>query len=104
MDVVLEVTDTFIWDYMYASLLPAHPAPYDYPNVQTNQTSQTFSSWQYEPSTSFFSLQPSKAAYASTLPRDSIYRQGISLFLITWLVPIRALLRSRAPCADWAKD
>ncbi|KAH8895145.1 hypothetical protein GQ53DRAFT_78652 [Thozetella sp. PMI_491] len=85
MDIVLEVSDTFLWDYMYAWLLPAKHAPYDYPDLLANSTEQTFSAWQYKPSTAFFSLQPSQAAYMSAWNRDNIYRQGITLFLITWL-------------------
>lgn len=87
MDVVLEVTDSFIGDHFFSWVLPARPAPYDYPNVPTNSTDQVFSTWHYKPSTHFFSIEPSQAAYMSSWPRDNIYRQAISLFLITWLVP-----------------
>lgn len=87
MDVVLELTDTFLFDYMYAWVLPARAAPFDYPDhLSNNGTGQTFSTWQYKPATSFFSIQPSQAAYASVLARDNIYRQTLSLFLITWQV------------------
>ncbi|EGO57612.1 hypothetical protein NEUTE1DRAFT_116882 [Neurospora tetrasperma FGSC 2508] len=84
MDVVLEVTDQFMFDYMYAWLLPARPALYDFPD-KTNGTAQSFSSWVYEPATKFFSLEPSQAAYQSIWTRDNIYRQALSLFLILWL-------------------
>ncbi|KAK3944303.1 C-5 sterol desaturase [Diplogelasinospora grovesii] len=84
MDIVLEVSDTFLWDYMYAWVLPARPAPYNFPD-HTNATGQAYSSWQYKPSTSFFSLEPSQAAYQSAWTRDNMYRQATSLFLITWL-------------------
>jgi lathosterol oxidase len=84
MDVVLEVFDTFIGDYAFAALLPAKPAPYDYP-LASNNTAQTFSSWQYKPSTHVFELRPSQYAYMSALDRENIVRQGISLFLITWI-------------------
>ncbi|KAK3505114.1 hypothetical protein B0T13DRAFT_455343 [Neurospora crassa] len=84
MDVVLEVTDQFMFDYMYAWLLPARPALYDFPD-KTNGTAQPFSSWVYEPATKFFSLEPSQAAYQSIWTRDNIYRQALSLFLILWL-------------------
>lgn len=86
MDIVLEVTDSFIGDYFFSWVLPARRAPYDYPNVPTNGTDQTFSTWQYKPSTHFFTIEPSQAAYMSAWPRDNIFRQAISLFLITWLV------------------
>ncbi|KAK0711625.1 hypothetical protein B0H67DRAFT_493504 [Lasiosphaeris hirsuta] len=86
MDVILEVTDTFMFDYMYAWVLPATPAPYDFPDkVHANASAQAFSSWQYTPSTKLFSIEPSQAAYASAWSRDNVYRQGLSLFLILWL-------------------
>lgn len=86
MDVVLELTDTFILDYLYAWALPARAAfgfP-DYPSA--NATGQAFSTWKYEPATHFFSVEPSQAAYQSAWSRDNIYRQGLSLYLITWCV------------------
>ncbi|KAK3692585.1 putative C-5 sterol desaturase [Podospora appendiculata] len=86
MDIVLEVADTFMFDYMYAYVLPARAAPYDYPSkLSANATAQAFSPWQYKPSTAFFSLEPSSAAYASGLTRDNIYRQSFSFFLILWI-------------------
>jgi lathosterol oxidase len=85
MDIVLEVLDTFVLDQAYALLLPARPAPYDYPDhASTNASAQTFSTWQYKPSTDYFQLEPSQYAYMSTWPRDNIFRQGISLFFMTW--------------------
>ncbi|KAI6353541.1 hypothetical protein MCOR25_008945 [Pyricularia grisea] len=84
MDIVLEITDTFLWDYMYAFAAPATAPPYDYPNL-SNGTAVAHNGWEYKPSTAFFSLQPSQAAYQSSLPRDNIYRQGFSLFLIYWI-------------------
>jgi len=84
MDVALEICDTFVTDYVFAALVPARPAPYDYPNFKANGTDQTFSAWQYKPATSLFSLQPSQAAYMSAWPRDNIYRQAITIYFITW--------------------
>ncbi|KAJ9134415.1 C-5 sterol desaturase [Pleurostoma richardsiae] len=85
MDVVLELTDTFIADYVYAWAHPARAAPYDYPNPTTNATDQAFSTWQYKPATAYFSVQPPQAAYMSAWPRDNIVRQSITLFFITWV-------------------
>ncbi|KAL1872785.1 hypothetical protein VTK73DRAFT_1335 [Phialemonium thermophilum] len=86
MDIVLEVTDTFIFDHLYAWLLPVRHAPFDYPDhLSTNATSPVLSPWQYKPATSFFSLEPSQAAFASAWARDNILRQTVSLFLITWI-------------------
>jgi lathosterol oxidase len=83
MDIVLEVTDTYLLDYAYAWLLPARPAPYNFPDtVPANAT--VFSTWQYKPATAFFSTKPSQAAYMSAWARDNIYRQTVSLFLILW--------------------
>lgn len=85
MDVVLELTDTFLADYVYAWAHPASPAPYDYPNLQPNTTApQAFSSWQYKPASSMIYVEPSEYAYMSAWPRDNMYRQGLSLFMITW--------------------
>lgn len=86
MDVVLEVVDTFVGDYLYATFHPARPAPYDYPNPPSNETiaQQVFSSWTYKPSTHWFSLAPSDYAYQSAWPRDNILRQSLSLYLIVW--------------------
>ncbi|RYP07262.1 hypothetical protein DL765_009214 [Monosporascus sp. GIB2] len=87
MDVVLELADTFIADYIYAWAYPAKPAPYDYPGV-TNATGPVFSSWQYKPAASFLHVQPSEAAYMSGWDRDNIYRQALTLFMITWIFGI----------------
>lgn len=83
MDIVLEVTDTFLWDYMYALALPASSQPYNYPELSNATT--VHNGWEYKPSTALFSLKPSQAAYTSALPRDNIYRQAFSLFLVYWL-------------------
>ena len=85
MDVVLEITDTFIGDYLYATLHPAKPAPYDFPSFPANATGGP-SEWTYRPSTQLFQLEPSKYAYMSAWPRDNIYRQAFSLFMVTWYV------------------
>ena len=81
MDIVNELYDTFIGDYMFAWLFPASPGSYD--NSLTTNTS-----WQYEPATKYFSIPPSQAAYMSAWPRDNIYRQMVNLFLIAWLVSL----------------
>jgi lathosterol oxidase len=86
MDIVLEVCDTFALDYAYASLLPAKPAPYDLlkDGISNSTVAAALSTWQYTPATSYFTLQPSDAAYLSAWTRDNIFRQFISLFLIVW--------------------
>lgn len=85
MDIILEFTDTFIADYIYAWAHPAKAAPYDYPvGTAANATAQTFSSWTFEPASQFISVQPSQAAYLSAWPRDNPYRQAITLYFIVW--------------------
>ncbi|KAL3425662.1 c-5 sterol desaturase [Phlyctema vagabunda] len=86
MDIALEVLDTYIFDYVYAALLPAHPAPYSLKDGPSNYTTPAQASpWHYEPSNTFFSLEPPEAAYKSAWTRDNIYRQSVSLYLVTWL-------------------
>jgi lathosterol oxidase len=86
MDVVLELTDTFIADYAYRFTHPIKPAPYDYPHSAANATAQTFSAWTYKPATQFLQIQPSQSAYMSAWPRDNVWRQLITLYFITWYV------------------
>ncbi|GJN68244.1 C-5 sterol desaturase [Purpureocillium lilacinum] len=89
MDIVLELTDTFIADYAYAYFAPARPAPYDFPHATAaNGSAQTFSTWTYKPATKFIQVQPSQAAYNTSMPRDSPLRQLITLFWITWIFGI----------------
>lgn len=93
MDIVLEVLDTFVFDPIYATLLPAASqslAPNaTYSSLREEPTSfvKPHSSWQYEPSTHHFSIQPSQYAYQSALNRDDWRRQALTLFLITWCAP-----------------
>lgn len=82
MDIVLELTDTFIADYVYAYLYPIHS---DITNETTvNTSAQALSPWFWEPATKYFHIQPSPAAYMSSLTRDNPYRQLATLFFITW--------------------
>ena len=98
MDVVLEIADSFIFDPLYATLLPGASAQ---PFV-ANATFSSFkeeptgfavphATWQYEPSTHFFSIKPSKYAYMSAWNRDDWQRQALSLYLITWYAPLLRL-------------
>ena len=85
MDVVLEVWDNFFADYVFAAAFPAQAAPFDVPHgTLSNHTSaQTFSPWQYKPATQYWSLEPPPAAYMTSVPRDNIWRQLVSLYTIT---------------------
>lgn len=102
MDVVLEVFDTFLFDRIYANALPISPSVSTFDPVSTlaaslksfasNESAFNFSqeaplarsAWQWEPSNSYFSLQPSEFAYMSRWDRDNIYRQFLSFYIITW--------------------
>lgn len=85
MDIVLEVLDTIILDHAYAALHPANLPLSDF-NSESNATAEPLPSWRYEPATAYVHLEPSKAAYKSAWSRDNMYRQILSLFLITWYV------------------
>jgi lathosterol oxidase len=90
MDIILELWDTFIGDRLYSTLLPTSlsstvglPA---FVNV-ANSTLSLFGAAEpfiYEPATQLIHLEPSKYAYLSAWPRNNIYRQFTSFFLITW--------------------
>ncbi|KAL6706691.1 c-5 sterol desaturase [Coniothyrium glycines] len=91
MDIVLEIADTFIFDPLYATLLPAHASAAT-PNATFSSLRQEPTAyalppttWQYEPATKYFSIEPSKYAYMSRWARDDWERQALTLFLITWL-------------------
>lgn len=80
MDIGLEIVDTFVADRMYAWLMPLNS-----PSAGINGTAPPIaSSWQYEPATHMLYLEPSEYAYQSSWTRDNPFRQGLSLFLITW--------------------
>lgn len=102
MDVVLEVFDTFLFDRLYASLRPIHQSspPFD-PGTTLAATPQSFahqnatynasgkaaspwSAWQFQPASSHFSVAPSEYAYMSRWDRDYIWRQAVSLYIVTW--------------------
>lgn len=94
MDIILELWDTFVGDRLYSALLPTSlsasaglPA---FVNV-ANSTLSLFGATEpfvYEPATQLIHLEPSKYAYLSAWPRNNIYRQFTSFFLITWYVPL----------------
>lgn len=88
MDVVLELFDTFLFDRLYASLLPASSIQSARSSVKHAATS-TFSSMREIPTahsfaSKFIQFEPSQYAYMSALARDDIWRQVLSLYLITW--------------------
>ena len=97
MDIVLEVFDTFLFDRLYATLLPASSMQHVKAAVQNVATS-TFSSMRemptpYQPATQLFHFKPSELAYMSVWARDNLWRQALSLYLITWYVDTRETAR-----------
>ena len=92
MDIVLEVWDTFLGDRLYSTLLPL--------SISSSQSVPSFANspnsslslfgaptpYVYEPATRLFQLEPSKFAHMSAWPRNNIWRQSMSFFLITWYV------------------
>ena len=83
MDIALELVDHFVLDYAYSAVFPAHPAAFKVAGMNVT-TAQTLSSWEYKPTSFLFYLEPSVYAYSSSIPRDNVFRQAFSLFLITW--------------------
>jgi lathosterol oxidase len=74
MDVLLDVLDTFVFDRLYASVLPDTNAGSDAINLSLlNQHIKVY-----------FPLEPSGWAEASLLKRDNMARQTLSLFLMIW--------------------
>jgi lathosterol oxidase len=99
MDVVLEAFDTYLFDRIYANVLPISSAvtfdPVSTITASLKAVNATLlqeqggalarSSWQYQPSTEYFSFEPSEYAYQSSWDRDNIFRQFFSLYIITWI-------------------
>ena len=95
MDIGLEFCDTFIFDHLYAALLPLQPTPYNLKDGYSNSSMidiRAASPWVHHPTTQFLNFRPRDAAYMSQWTRDNYYRQCMSLFLITWLVDLAGSL------------
>lgn len=96
MDFVLEGFDTYLFDPIYASVLPVAPKTAAYNTFGGNGSAtlanvndlpvRLSNNWEYEPSSQFWSFTPSDYAYQSEWARDNPLRQFISLFAITWYV------------------
>jgi lathosterol oxidase len=94
MDLVLEVFDTYLFDPVYASLLPIAPKSTTYNAFSGNGSAPIatvrdvaapqYNGWKYKPASQFLSFTPSNYAYQSSWPRDDPWRQILSLFAITW--------------------
>lgn len=79
MDVILEIWDTYLGDYVFAHAHPARSTASNFFNVHNTTTS----SWQYKPASTYIELEPSQYAFMSAWDRDNIFRQAISLWSIT---------------------
>lgn len=103
MDVVLEIADTYLFDRLYANLLPIHPSVSAFDPISTTAASLkghsnnaswntaagvvgefARSGWQFAPASQYFSAQPSEYAYMSRWDRDNFWRQLVSLYALTW--------------------
>lgn len=81
MDIVLDVLDTFIFDRVYAALLPISAEvlankPIVDDGALLSQYNQNVGR--------YIDLPPSKWAALSSWSRDDIRRQTMSLFAISW--------------------
>jgi len=93
MDVVLEVFDTIFFDRVYAALFPTGQSSFGSKDANATASPRSATShalindWQYEQSTQYLRITPSKWAYMTSWPRDDPLRQLVTLYLITWCVP-----------------
>ncbi|MCJ1307018.1 c-5 sterol desaturase [Agyrium rufum] len=88
MDVVLDLFETFLFDRLYATLLPSSKvnatASYAHDVATSTFTSmREMATPAYQPPSQFLHIEPSKYAYMSAWPRENLYRQGLSLYTIT---------------------
>lgn len=78
MDVFLDVLDTFVFDRLYASILPAPNGAGDVGPPSQKAYNQHIGV--------YIPLEPSEYVDASIWKRDDIVRQAMSLFLVAWYV------------------
>lgn len=105
MDVVLEVFDTYLFDHIYAALLPVHSSALSSFDPISTLTANLGGSggnttglwgegnggvmgkksmWEFAPASQYFSVLPGEAAWMSRWDRDNAWRQAASLYIITW--------------------
>jgi hypothetical protein len=87
MDIVLELFDTYGFDALYATLLPAKTGASPnatYSSAREIPTASPPSAWQWQPASQYLSFQPRDSAWQSSVPRDDWRRQLFTLYLITW--------------------
>ncbi|KAI9844106.1 MAG: c-5 sterol desaturase [Sclerophora amabilis] len=92
MDVVLEVFDHLAFDRLFATLLPAHSSaasPFLDAKAGAHATLSSArelpTGYRYHPASHYLQLEPSQWAYMSQWPRDNVYRQTVSLYIISWI-------------------
>jgi len=87
MDVVLEGFVTFLFDRIYAQVFPASPGSTANATISSIREAPTayYNNYQFQPASDYLSFQPSSWAYKSSWPRDDLWRQALSLYLITSL-------------------
>ncbi|KAL2854775.1 hypothetical protein BJX68DRAFT_253980 [Aspergillus pseudodeflectus] len=73
MDLVLDILDTFLFDRVYSTLLPASGDTHNGNYIYNQAISE------------YMPLEASEWADKSALQRDNVLRQTISLFIIAWL-------------------
>ena len=89
MDLVLDVFDTYLFDRLYATVLPRSLTTVGGSHMVIKDATATFSSMRELPTAvrslnQFWNLEPSQYAVLSAWPRDNIWRQTLSLYLVTW--------------------
>lgn len=90
MDIVLEVFDTFAFDYIYAKALPLKSASQFISSLPASSFNTTHAAltggngYVHDPASIYLQVEPSEYAYLSAAARDNPYRQALTLFLITW--------------------
>jgi hypothetical protein len=87
MDIVLEAFDTFLFDPIYATLLPGNASalvsnnPFSAGEISFGTPAPR---WEYVPASQYLSFEPRKYAYMSRWSRDDWRRQLLNLYFITW--------------------
>ncbi|OCK84815.1 hypothetical protein K432DRAFT_344481 [Lepidopterella palustris CBS 459.81] len=91
MDLILEGFDRYLFDRLYAVLLPAQ-SPFlglkgnaTFSSTREVPVSFPGSTYQYTPASEYISFPPTEYTYMSKLHRDDWRRQALSLYIITWL-------------------
>jgi len=84
MDIGLEFVDRYLFDKVYATLLPAKQPANFFNQTGAPWDAKAASPWNYKPASELLSFAPTDAAYQSSWTRDNIYRQLVTLYLVTW--------------------